>query len=133
MQVFILLFNARTDSEGVHTLKVSQPNDSSGLSKDVVLAFEAADDATRYALLLEAQDFPTPTVEEIDRIEIEEFCQSAGLELQFVPGGSLEIPPETNVAETDWQPNVEADDGTSTQVPPNSDLDRIRRQLEGLL
>ncbi len=65
-------------SEGVHTLKVSQPNDSSGLSKDVVLAFEAADDATRYALLLEAQDFPTPTVEEIDRSEIEEFCQSAG-------------------------------------------------------
>ncbi len=132
MQVFILLFHARTDNEGIHTLKVSQPDDYNGLSQDVVLAFEAEDDAVRYGLLLEAQDFPTATFESIDRSEIEEFCQSAGLALRFIPAGTLEVPPESNVAETDWQPDA-TDDKNSPQVPATSDLDRIRRQLEGLL
>lgn len=133
MQVFILLFHARTDSEGIHTLKVNQPEAERGLSQDVVLAFEVEDDAVRYALLLEAQDFPAPTVESIDRSEVEEFCQSAGLALRFVPEGTLEVPPEANLAETDWRPNAEADDQDSTQVPVTSELDQIRRQLEGLL
>lgn len=133
MQVFILLFHARTDNEGIHTLKVNQPEAERGLSQDVVLVFEVEDDAVRYALLLEAQDFPAPTVESIDRSEIEEFCQSAGLTLRFVPEGTLEVPPEANLAETDWQPDAEADDQDSTQVPATPELDQIRRQLEGLL
>lgn len=133
MQVFILLFNARTDNEGIHTLKVNPARDGSDLSQDVVLAFESEDDATRYAILLEAQDFPTATVESIDRSEIEEFCQSAGLELQFIAEGTLEVPPEKNLAKTDWHADGKAAEPDSPQVPVNPELDRIRRQLEGLL
>jgi hypothetical protein len=133
MQVFILLFNARTDNEGIHTLKVSDPSDDSGLSRDVVLAFEAEDDATRFALLLEAQDFPDATVEKIDIEEIEGFCQSADLDFQLVPEGTLAVPPEISVEQTDWQPDGKVDDQDSAQVPNTPELDRIRQQLEKLL
>jgi hypothetical protein len=129
MRVFVLLFNARTENEGIHTLKMGDRN--------IVLMFESEDDATSYALLLEAQDFPTPAVESIEQEEVEEFCQSAGYEGQFVPKGFvpqseadrlLMSPPETNAEQTDWQPE-------ESQPKPMADaeLERIRRQLEGLL
>ncbi|WP_421656334.1 DUF3110 domain-containing protein [Leptothermofonsia sp. ETS-13] len=129
MQVFVLLFNARTENEGIHTIRIGEQN--------WVLMFEEEDDATRYALLLEAQDFPSPTIEAMEQEEIEEFCQSAGYDCQLVPKGFvpqsdadrlLMVPPETNVEETDWRPE---------EAPPkpiaDAELERIRRQLEGLL
>lgn len=125
MRVYVLLFNVGTDNEGLHSLKIMPPEAEDGIPKDVVLAFEEEDDATRFGLLLEAQDFPTPTVEGIERAEIEDICLSAGYELQFVPEGTLAVPPEVNVEETDWQ--------VDRQPPAISDLDLIRQQLENLL
>ncbi len=119
-RVFVLLFNARTDNEGIYSLQVGDRN--------VVLMFESEDDAIRFGLMLEAQDFPEPTVEAMDADEIEEFCQSAGYDAQLIEEGMLAVPPETNVEKTDWQP-----DADRTEEPELSDLDRIRRQLEGLL
>lgn len=124
MQVFVLLFNAQTDNEGIHTLKITDSGDENGIPQDVVLAFETEDDATRFALLLEAQDFPSATVESIDLAEIKEFCQGAGLEMKLVPEGTLAMPPETKVENTDWQPESEV---------PSVDLESFRRQLEDLL
>lgn len=128
MRVFVLLFNARTENEGIHTLKVSDRN--------VVLMFESEDDATRYGLLLEAQDFASPTIEAFESEEIEEFCQGADYECKLVPEGMLAVPPETNVEQTDWDPEVKAA-RSSTQDPEtelsDSELDQIRRRLEGLL
>ena len=69
MRVFVLIFNARTENEGIHTIQVGERNK--------ILMFESEDDATRYALLLEAQDFLSPTVEAVDAEEIKEFCESA--------------------------------------------------------
>jgi hypothetical protein len=131
MHVFVLLYNSGTTNEGIHTLQIG--------NQDCVLMFESEDDATRYALLLEAQDFPTPSVEAIDSEEIEEFCQSAGYRYKLVTEGMLEVPPEKNVETTDWNAErgyeVEAD---SKLEPPDAsmsafELERIRRQLEGLL
>ncbi len=129
MQVYVLLFNARTENEGIHTIRVGEQN--------LVLMFEDEDDATRYSLLLEAQDFPAATVEGMVQEEIEEFCQSAGYECQLVPKGFvpqsdaerlLMVPPETNLEETDWKP-----DGAEPETIADADLDQIRRKLEGLL
>ncbi len=125
MRVFVLLFNVGTDNEGIHTLKLTPPEEEGGAPHDVVLAFEEEDDATRFSLLLEAQDFPSPTVEEIEREEIEEFCLSAGYELKFIPVGTLAVPPEASVEETDWQ--------IDRPPPETSELDAIRQQLEKLL
>lgn len=119
-RVFVLLFNARTENEGIHSIRIGDRNQ--------VLMFESEDDATRFGLMLEAQDFPTPTVEEMDAEDIEEFCDSAGYDCKLITEGLLELPPETNVPELDWKP--ESDE---IQEPEISDLDRIRRQLEGLL
>jgi hypothetical protein len=131
MRVFVLLFNAGTENEGIHTIRFGDRN--------TVLMFEQEDDATRYAMLLEAQDFPVPSVETVEREEVEEFCESAGYDCQFVPEGFvpendmerlLIAPPEKNLEETDWQiqPKEEADEDLS-----NAELDQIRRRLEGLL
>lgn len=119
-RVFVLLFNARTENEGIHSIRIGDRNQ--------VLMFESEDDATRFGLMLEAQDFPTPTVEEMDAEEIEEFCNSAGYDCKLITEGLLELPPENSVPELDWKP--ESDE---IQEPEISDLDRIRRQLEGLL
>jgi Protein of unknown function (DUF3110) len=141
MRVFVLLFNARTENEGIHTLKVGDRN--------VVLMFESEDDATRYGLMLEAQDFSSPVVEAFDSEEIEDFCSDAAYECKIVPEGTLELPPESNVEDTDWQAegtrpadrealpegyrpsrSDEADEPTEFS---DSELNQLRRRLEGLL
>lgn len=135
MQVYVLLFNAGTENEGIHTLKIQEGD------RNVVLMFESEDDATRYGLMLEAQDFLSPVVECFDSEEIEEFCEGAHYECVLVPEGTLALPPETAVEKLDWNPE---DDGRSPHSAlPDSDtplsslseaeLERIRRQLEGLL
>ncbi|WP_017304874.1 DUF3110 domain-containing protein [Spirulina subsalsa] len=132
-QIYILLINAGTDNEGIHSLQVGDRNK--------ILMFETEDDATRYALMLEAQDFPVPTVEGFPFEEIEEFCQEAGYEWELVESGQLELPPEANVKRTDWELEQEKNAEASPFAPPSESeeeipseqLDAIRRQLEGLL
>lgn len=120
MRVFVLLFNADTENQGIHTIQVGDRNK--------ILMFESEDDATRFAVMLEAQDFPSPGIEAMDAEEIKEFCESAGFDWEIVPEGALAIPPESNVEQTDWQ----LDEPQSDDIA-DSDLDSIRRKLEGLL
>jgi hypothetical protein len=133
MRVYVLLFNIGTDNEGIHTIKLRDPDGEEDATHDVVLAFEQEEDAARFALLLEAQDFPQATVESIDRNEIEEFCDSAGLTLQFVSEGMLAVPPEVNLEETDWQLDVPPAEEIEEESAFPSDLDEIKRRLERLL
>ncbi|NET61521.1 MAG: DUF3110 domain-containing protein [Symploca sp. SIO2E6] len=130
-RVFILLYNVGTDSEGVHSLQIQD--------RTVVLMFESEDDATRYGLLLEAQDFPPVTVEAIDRddIDIEQFDYEWQLvPAGFVPESRLErlflAPPETNLEPDDLQAKTKESEEEVT-ASEMSNLDHIRRQLEGLL
>ena len=120
MRVCVLLFNARTENEGIHTLQLGERNK--------VLIFESEDDASRFAGMLEAQDFPTATVEAMDAEEIKEFCESADYDWELIPDGALALPPETNVEQTDWQ----VEDKKPADLS-DSELDRMRRKLEGLL
>jgi hypothetical protein len=115
MGVYVLIYNSGSDHEGIHSLKLN--------GEDTILLFEDEDDAVRFATLLEAQDFPVPTVERIDPEEMRWFCQENGFHCQVVPQGALMIPPPANLTETDWQPETPAGDG----------LDEIRRRLERLL
>jgi Protein of unknown function (DUF3110) len=137
MRVFVLLFNARTENEGIHTIQMGDRNK--------VLMFESEDDATRYALLLEAQDFPTPAVEVLDSEEIEEFCRSADYDWEIVKEGMFVIPPDKNVDNTDWKEDgeysdPEAETEVETEIETETDsqmsaseLEILRRRLEGLL
>ncbi|MYF36753.1 MAG: DUF3110 domain-containing protein [Synechococcus sp. SB0678_bin_12] len=150
MGVHILLFDAGTHGEGIHSLDLR--------GRTIVLLFEDADDAERYAGLLEAQDFPSPTVERIAREEVEHFCRCNGYEARIVPKGFrpqsdedrlLLLPPERNLDVENWhqqpepqgaepQPGHPQDRGASDEdSEPDSDqgpdLDDVRRKLERLL
>lgn len=125
MLVYILLFNAGTDNEGIHTIQMGDRN--------TILMFQAEDDALRYSVLLEAQDFPEPKVEAIDSEEVEQFCRQANYDSKLVESGQLEIPPEKNVEDLNWEEEKQEDAATTEDSLANDELERIRRQLEGLL
>ena len=133
MLVHVLLYDAGKDSEGIHSLELS--------GSTVVLMFENPDDAERYAGLLEAQDFPVPSIEALDREDIELFCRQAGYDARFVEAGFvpktdeerlLLAPPSANRDVTGWQ---EEDTAPASDIGDQSrdPLDDIRRRLEGLL
>ncbi len=134
MRVFVLIFNARTENEGIHTLRVGDRN--------TVLLFELEDDATRFGMMLEAQDFPLPTVEAMDEEDAKESCRIADYDWRLVPGGTLEIPPEASIGATSWPSEADTAPSALDQAPPGTEdkptmseaeMDRIRRQLEKLL
>ena len=147
MRVHVLLFDAGTDSEGIHSLEIA--------GRTVVLLFENPDDAERYAGLLEAQDFPVPTVEALDREDVDLFCREAGYEARliesgFVPSNDEErlfmAPPQSNRDVSNWKDDAASDDGLAeqqaaelarqgleTEPESNPELDELRRRLEGLL
>jgi hypothetical protein len=133
--VHVLLFDPGSDQEGIHSLELG--------GRTVVLLFEDPDDAERYAGLLEAQDFPVPSVEALDREELEAFCAQAGYEARFVPAGFLPstdeerlliAPPERNMDVSGWRDEPAgsaAAEAETTQADP--ELEAFRRHLEGLL
>ena len=132
MLVHVLLYEAGKDSEGIHSLELS--------GKTVVLMFENKDDAERYCLLLEAQDFPCPSVENIDRDEIEKFCTQSGYESRLVESGFIPktdedklslVPPEGNRDTTSWKDN-QIEDVKQAEIDENK-LELIKKRLEGLL
>ena len=147
MRVHVLLFDAGTDSEGIHSLEIA--------GRTVVLLFENPDDAERYAGLLEAQDFPVPTVEDLDREDVDLFCREAGYEARliesgFVPSNDEErlfmAPPQSNRDVSNWKDDAVSEDGLAeqqageparqgleTEPESNPELDELRRRLEGLL
>jgi hypothetical protein len=134
MRVYVLLFNAGTENEGIHTIQMGDRN--------TVLMFEEEEDATRFGVLLEAQDFPTPSVEALEDEEIKEFCRSVNYDWQLIQAGELAVPPDSNVEQTDWQPDEKKDVQPGDKKDEKSDsdleyssdeLDNIRRRLEGLL
>ena len=104
MNIFVLLYNSGTDREGIHSIELK--------GRTIVLMFEDKDDATRYCGLLEAQDFPLPTVEMIDVEEIKDFCIKLDYEFKlveknFVPKTAedrlLISPPQKNLEVEDWE------------------------------
>ncbi|BBC24891.1 DUF3110 domain-containing protein [Pseudanabaena sp. ABRG5-3] len=127
MQVWVLLFNANTDNEGIYTLEIEGNN--------IVIAFEQEDDAIRYAGLLEAQDFLSPTVESIDSEDLEAFCRDADYELNIVPTEGLLVPPEKNVDKTDWSKDLEKDQSEPEEeiIVEDPVIAMMRRRLENLL
>ena len=126
MNVFVLLYNSGTDKEGIHSIELK--------GRTIVLMFEDKDDATRYCGLLEAQDFPLPTVEMINIEEIKDFCTKLDYEYKlveknFVPKTAedrlLISPPQKNLDVEDW----EGDNINNRDI----DLNTIKENLEKLL
>ena len=126
MNIFVLLYNSGTENEGIHSIELK--------GRTIVLMFEDKDDAERYCGLLEAQDFPLPTVEMINIQEIKDFCkkldyESKLVEKNFVPKTAedrlLISPPQKNIDVENWEGDINNN--------KNIDLNTIKENLEKLL
>ena len=126
MDIFVLLYNSGTDKEGIHSIELK--------GKTIVLMFEDKDDALRYCGLLEAQDFPVPTVEMIEIEEIKDFCVKLDYECRlveknFIPKTAedrlLISPPQKNLEVNDWE--------RENSNSKNIDINTIKENLEKLL
>ena len=126
MNVFVLLYNFGTEKEGIHSIDLK--------GRTIVLMFEDKDDAERYCGLLEAQDFPLPSVELINIDEIRDFCnkldyESKLVEKNFVPKSAedrlLISPPQKNLEVENWNQEETKDS--------NIELNSIKENLEKLL
>ena len=126
MNIYVLLYNSGTEKEGIHSIELK--------GRTIVLMFEEKDDAIRYCGLLEAQDFPLPTVEMIDIEEIREFCIKLDYECKLVeknfvpktPEDRLLIsPPQKNLKVENWEENADNQEKIY--------IDTIKENLEKLL
>ncbi len=132
MIVHVLLYEAGSENEGIHSIELN--------GNTIVLMFENKDDAERYCGLLEAQDFPTPSVERIERTEIENFCSEAGYEPRFVEEGFVPMtkedrlllaPPEACKDVSHWDTSKDPKDNNNNSQ--NNEIEDFRKRLENLL
>ena len=126
MQIFVLLYNSGTDKEGIHSIELK--------GRTIVLMFEDKDDAIRYCGLLEAQDFPLPTVEMINIDEIRDFCIKLDYECKLVEKNFVPKTPEDRLLISPPQKNLELDDWKDNKDNFDKiDLNSIKENLEKLL
>ena len=126
MNIFVLFYNSGTDKEGIHSIDLN--------GRTIVLMFEDKDDATRYCGLLEAQDFPLPTVEVVNIEKIKDFCIKLDYEYKlveknFVPKSAedrlLISPPQKNLEFDNWEREIDNKE--------DIDINTIKQNLEKLL
>tara|TARA_Y100001968_G_scaffold326208_1_gene368855 strand:+ start:1840 stop:2253 length:414 start_codon:yes stop_codon:yes gene_type:complete len=137
MLIHVLLFQSGQDDEGIHSLEVNE--------KTIVLMFEDKEDAERYCGLLEAQDFPKPSIEVVERSEIESFCKQADYEARFVEKGFIPnsqedrfllSPPQSNLDVAEWdQKGLQKEKAVESQVDSfgNDNLEKLKKRLEDLI
>ena len=126
MKIFVLLYNSGTDKEGIHSIELK--------GRTIVLMFEDKDDAIRYCGLLQAQDFPSPTVEMIDVEEIKEFCIKLDYEFKLVEKNFVPKTAEDRLLISPPQKNLEVDEwGDEINNNEKIDINTIKENLEKLL
>ena len=140
MRVFVLLFNARTENEGIHTIQTGDRNSSelttqlTNLNSEIVQKTAELEQLNAQVKALGEEELLA--VQAMDAEEIKDFCDSAGYDWEVVPEGALALPPEINIEQTDWQ--LDDEDKPLVEEKSDSDmsdteLDSIKRRLEGLL
>ncbi|KAJ1633898.1 hypothetical protein T492DRAFT_837288 [Pavlovales sp. CCMP2436] len=118
---WVLVFQPGSEDEGVYTV---QDDDE----QTFVLAFEAHEDATRFAQQLEAEDFDKPNLVEWDMDILTEFCEEGQFLIGLVPQGVMLMPPRQNFYRDDVLSDGESSGLSKTDVWADE-----RRRLEGLL
>jgi hypothetical protein len=130
-KAWALLFNADSDgNEGIYSRRM--PSLGGGTPFDVVLTFEDVDDASRYAGMLIATDFPEAAPTEVETPALLEFCAAGGHVLGFVKAGTIMVPPENSVEEFDWSPGESEEGRDFLDSVPSDELESARGALEAL-
>jgi CHAT domain-containing protein len=87
--VYVLLYNAGTDNEGIHTI--------SHQKRHTILLFEFSADATNFTQKLREQNLAVPSVETTETETIMSFCKKNDYNWEFVPEGANRTPPRESV------------------------------------
>tara|TARA_Y100001978_G_scaffold54381_1_gene48833 strand:- start:2594 stop:2971 length:378 start_codon:yes stop_codon:yes gene_type:complete len=125
MKIFVLLYNPNSKNEGIHSIELK--------GRTIVLMFEDKDDAKRYVGLLEAQDFPTPSVEAVNYEEIISFCNQCDYETRLVKKNFVPKTIEDRLLISPPPKNLDIDNWLDKDQSKNVDLDLIKKNLEKLL
>ena len=126
MNIFVLLYNSGTENEGIHSIELK--------GRTIVLMFEDQDDAERYCGLLEAQDFPIPSVEKVNIDEIRNFCTKLDYEYKLVEKNFVPKTPEERLLISPPQQNLEVDNWNKIEESSEDmDLKSIKENLEKLI
>ncbi|KAK4529164.1 hypothetical protein CCYA_CCYA01G0021 [Cyanidiococcus yangmingshanensis] len=88
-EVYVLVFRSAPRGAGIYSLRLGD--------EDIILAFERDVEATHYAHLLAAQEFPEAEVEKLRIAQVYEFCEQTGLRMGLVPSGMMIVPPQDNM------------------------------------
>tara|TARA_B110000483_G_scaffold115511_1_gene140157 strand:- start:568 stop:996 length:429 start_codon:yes stop_codon:yes gene_type:complete len=91
--LYVLGFDTNTERRGVYSVSNSHTND---ICRDYILAFRVRDEASRFATLLEAIVDYEPTVELVNRSEIDVVCEENNISCLVVDSNTLVLPPENN-------------------------------------
>ena len=84
--MFIITIHGK-EEEGAYAV----PN---SYGENILYLFEQEDDAARYAMMLEEDDFPEMHVIEIDDDMIFKLCESHGYQYTLITPNDIVIPPE---------------------------------------
>lgn len=119
--VWVIMFNSKDGSDGLYSLSIDTDN--------IILAFENKQEAQRYAMCLEVQDFPAPQVCDMEPSELRDFCVEAKIKLGFIPAGVMLVPPkESAVEDLDvWRGSQSNETGMSEE-----DIDIMRKRFDSL-
>lgn len=85
--MFILTINGK-ESEGAYSVMNEE-------GEQVLYLFEEEDDATRYAMMLEEEDYPEMHVIEIEDEIMLKTCELHGYEYTVITPDDIVIPPST--------------------------------------
>lgn len=126
LRIWVIIFTNSTDgTEGVYSLSIGNDN--------IILAFQERQEAQRYAVVLEAQEFPEPQICEMDPRELRDFCLDSGFKLGFIPTGMVITPPEESAIDDmdKWRGTSSNDSEESTGMS-DEDIDAMRKHFDSL-
>lgn len=84
--MFILTINGKED-EGAYSVQNED-------GEQILYLFEEEDDATRYAMMLEEEDFPEMNVLEVEDEMMINICEAHGYEYTVITANDIVIPPK---------------------------------------
>ena len=87
--MFILTIEGK-EKEGAYSV-------ANEIGEKVLYIFEEEDDATRYAMMLEEENYPDMTLLEIEDEVIIKTCEQNGYHYTIITPNDIIIPPDVNV------------------------------------
>mmetsp|Transcript_21207 Transcript_21207/g.63291 ORF Transcript_21207/g.63291 Transcript_21207/m.63291 type:complete len:227 (-) Transcript_21207:30-710(-) len=120
---YVVLFRGDESGDGIHSL--------SSEGREIVLAFEAVEEARRFALVLQAQGFYEPTPQRMAFSALEDFCESdERISLLRVPSGTCIVPPDERVDAVEFTPTAPQEAAQDDRELADEALKAAKARLE---